>query len=448
MSGERRPSAEGRWLPAVLLSPGAKRLYAGLVVIGLAFLWANMVRRALQGHGSQFDDFVGFSRDLLFLRTNVYEVYPAEYTITKYPPFFALLFAPFVVLPMWLGASVWFWLSLALAVGAAVLSARTVAGRSGADRTLVAVPFLLTAGILGSNLQTAQVNILTLFLLCLALLWFREGRDLRAGAALGLVTALKLTPALFIAYFAYKRAYRVAAAASVTLVVCWLAVPTAAFGPAGGARILADWGAIVGGFVSEGTAAEGLVGFRDTNQSLGAAFHRTFTEVPARWGRGGGPPELYVNVAAIDLALADRIVKAVALAIVGLLVWLFRAPMTDRRDPSVVLEMGLVFVASLLLSPISWINHFVYLLFPYAVALHFVRTRPPGDPDRRAMLLALVASAGLVSSSAVRFLQALSFPFLGAVVIGAALAVALAAHRRRSGPEGRRATLGAPPGLQ
>lgn len=409
-----------------------------------------MVRRALQGRGSQYDDFVAFSRDLIYERENVYAKYASS--ITKYPPFFGFLFAPLVPLPTPVGASIWFWLNVALAYGAARLSARAVR-ESPEDAplptTLWAVPLALAAGIVGSNLETAQVNILLLFLLVLALYEFRRGRDLWAGAWLGLATALKLTPAVFIAYFAYKRAYRTVLGAGLAIVLCWTVIPLTVLGPDNGLAVTRGWVEDLVPYFARGTIAEGITGFRDTNQSLSAAFHRFFTATPA----AGGSRELYVNVASLGYETAERIVKGLSAAILLAVAWVCRSSSANRRSVALAFEYSLVMIATLLVSPISWINHYVVLLFPYAAAVYYLRTRPREEPRRAWVACALAGSFLLVSSSAWRVLQSFSLPFFGALALGVALAAALLAIRRversllrssdRSGPpQGRSLSVG------
>ncbi len=390
-----------------------------------------MVRRAVNGHGSQYDDFIRFSRDLVYAKLNVYREYPADYTITKYPPFFGLLFAPLVPLPTIIGASLWFWLSLGLAVGAAYLCAVTVGGPENArrDKVLIVLPLVLTAGIIGSNLETAQVNTVTLVVVCLALYAVRKRADLAAGGLLGLATALKLTPGLFVLYFLYKRAYRVVLGAGLAVIVCWFLIPPLVFGPANFVEIMVGWYDIVSGFIAEGTLAEGLQGFRDTNQSLAAAFHRYFTEVPARWDRGG-VGSFYVNLFSMSLGTADRLIKAMVLAILIFLAAVCRTPLGHRDRPVLALEYSLIWIATLFVSPISWINHYVFLLFPYAAAVYYVRTNQGDAGTRRLLLYTGLVSFVLVSSSAWRLMQAFSLPVLGAIVLAAGLSVALVREGR------------------
>ncbi len=415
----------------ILSSPFAKRVYVVLLVVLVVFLWANMVRRALKHSGSQYDDFVQFARDLVYGRVNVYEEYPSDNTITKYPPFFSLLFAPLVPLPPAIGASIWFLVSLGLSAGATWLSVETIREKleGPLNKSYYIFPFVLMAGIIGSNLETAQVNIVIVFVLCLALYTFRRGGDVTAGVLLALITALKLTPGLLIVYFIYKRAWKVVAGAIVGMVVFWFIVPPLVFGFENFAGIMKAWYGILNPFVAEGTIAEGIVGFRHTNQSMSAVLHRYFTQTPA----GGGRPDFYINVLALSYSVMDRIVKILVLGIVGFLIWICRTPTDDRGRIGLAFEYSLVMIATLFISPISWINHYMMLLFPYAAAVYYIRTRPAGRRERNLLLYATIASFILVSSSASRLMQAFSIPWLGALVLAIGLAVALRGERRELG---------------
>lgn len=439
----------------VFNSPTARRIGLALLAVVVLFLWWNMVRRAMAGPSSQINDFIRFSRDLLFERRNVYVEYEQAYTITKYPPFFAFLFAPLVPLPMAIAASVWFWLNLTLSAGMAVLAALTVgdgaavgpaAGEpdpgSGPERARAArqdrrrrvvLPYLLAAPVVISNLETGQVNIVIVFLLCAALFLHRQGKDLLAGGILGAAIALKLTPALFLAYFAWKRAPRVLAGAAAGLVLCWGVVPLLAFGPGLYAEVMRGWLESVAPFLAEGTRAEGIGAFRHTNQSLSAAVVRLLTETPA----GGGREGLTVNVASLGMETARWIVRGLSVAIVLFLVWICRRPpeaelpFATRNPLRYGLECGLVMIAMVFLSPISWINHYVILVFPYAAAVGWLIARPETTRGWGLLRAAVWASFALLLTSVSVLLQAFSLPFLGAVVLAAGITIAI---RREAAP--------------
>ncbi len=411
-------------LMAALKTPAAKRIYTGLLVLLILFLWFNMVYRVVRPGSSHFESFRLFSEDLVYRRINIYLEYSILDTVTKYPPFFALLLAPLVPLPLWLGASIWFWVSFALAIGAAYFSVLTVqeGGELARDRSLLLIPLILAAGIIGSNLETAHINHVTLFLTCLSLYSFKQGKDVRAGALLGVAAALKITPGLFVLYFLYKRAFRVVVAAGIAVVVCWLVVPPFLFGFENFPPILLGWWDIFHRFVTEGIIAEGIVGFRHTNQSLAAALHRFLSEVPADGGKG---PGYFINVLSLSIPWVDRLTKLLILGIFVFLAWICRTPASDRSSLALSFEYSLIFIATLFISPISWIDHYVYLLYPYTAAVYYVRTRPSVLYERRLMLYATIASFFLVSSSASTLMQAWSLPVVGALVLAIALALAL-----------------------
>ncbi len=406
------------------------RVYAVLGSLLLAFLWYNAVRRAITPGSSHYLMFIDFSRDLIFDRINLYVEYEVTNTVTKYPPFMGLIFAPLVPLPLWLGASIWFWINLGLAVGATYFGVLTVreAGVGQGDRALFVIPFVMAAGIIGSNLEVTQINHLTLFLLCWSLYAFKRGRDIGAGALIGVAAALKLTPGLFILYFLYKRSYKVIIGAGIGLVVCWLLLPPFLVGFENFWPVMTGWWGILSAFLTEGTAAEGVVGFRHTNQSLSAALHRFLSEVPADGGKGAG---YFVNVLTLSVPIVDTLFKAAVVAIVAFLIWICRTPLGDRDRLALSFEYSLVFIATLFISPISWIDHYVFLLLPYIAGVYYVRTRPDTLRERRMVFYALAASFILVSSSASRLMQAWSLPVLGALIVAAAIAVALRSEQRR-----------------
>src|SRR5438477_13150 len=84
-----------------------------------------------------------------------------------------------------------------------------------------AVAILLALPPVLGDLSHNNVNIFVLFLLAGCLEAFRRGRDVTAGLVLALAVACKVTPVLFVGYFAWKRAGRVLAGCAVGLAL-WL----------------------------------------------------------------------------------------------------------------------------------------------------------------------------------------------------------------------------------
>src|SRR5215218_3784840 len=123
------------------------------------------------------------------------------------PPIFPITLYPLMTLPPVTGAVTWFVLKAALTGLAAVLCFQMVRPR-GTRRlpSWVQGPvLLLSLRPILSDLHHGNNNLLILFLVVAALQAWRKGYDVLAGLTLALSISYKVTPALFVAYFAYKR---------------------------------------------------------------------------------------------------------------------------------------------------------------------------------------------------------------------------------------------------
>src|SRR5207248_150068 len=122
------------------------------------------------------------------------------------PPIMALLLTPIAWLPPLMGSLTWFYLKLAMAAVALGWGFRLVEspGRTLPAGGKMAVVLLSLRPIMG-DLSHGNVNLFILFLVIGALYAFREGYDMTAGLSLALAIACKVTPALFVPYFLWKR---------------------------------------------------------------------------------------------------------------------------------------------------------------------------------------------------------------------------------------------------
>ena len=108
----------------------------------------------------------------------------------------------------------------------------------------------------------------------------------------------------YVLYFLYKRQFRVILGAIIGGFVCTFLLASLVFGIQNNLGLLADWFGVILPYIKEGTGAEGLTGFRHTNQSLNAVFFRFFTETAAEAGR----ENFYINLVSLnrDAALQVR----------------------------------------------------------------------------------------------------------------------------------------------
>ncbi len=125
--------------------------------------------------------------DHLVAGRDLYAAYPREYTdLFKYSPTFALLYAPFALLPLVPGAVLW-----ALACAAAVVAgtARILPPRRAA--LALAIAWLAVVG----DLQRAQANVLCAGLMMLGWAAMERRRPLPAAAAIVAGAFVKIFPA-------------------------------------------------------------------------------------------------------------------------------------------------------------------------------------------------------------------------------------------------------------
>jgi hypothetical protein len=246
--------------------------------------------------------------------------------------------------------------------------------------------------ILG-DLHHGNNNLLILFLIVSCLLAWRKGYDVLAGLALALAIAYKVTPALFVPYFLYKRSWRTVVATLLGLGLFLVVVPSLVIGPGFNAECLATWWArMITPFVEKG-----VVSSQEINQSMVGVLTRLLTDT--RTGTGRYDVHLDLNLVAWPPAAVSLLVKGLSAGVIGLLAWLCRTRADRRDDPRLFGEFALVVLAMLFVSERSWKHHFVTLLLPYTYLAYRVGVGPASARVRAVLASAMVASALLMATT-------------------------------------------------
>ena len=257
-----------------------------------------------------------------------------------YPPFAALLFTPLSSLSPAAALALWTWVSI-IAAGALIAASFIAARRSALPR--LALLYVTLAGGMAATflspvrycLELGQVGIF-LVIACVCDVALPRTRWPR-GLLVGLAAALKMTPALFIVYFAIVRDWKALRTSVATVVACWgvtaLVVPHD------------SWAYFVQGMAFDdrrvGLARDHL------NESLNGLWHRVPVSSPTLWW-----------LASAFLLLAFGLWRAAAASRHG-----------NRLAAAVI--VGLL---SDLVAPISWLHHAIWVL--PALVLLFVANRP------------------------------------------------------------------------
>jgi alpha-1,2-mannosyltransferase len=279
-----------------------------------------------------------------------------------YPPFAAIIMAPMAVLP-------WTAISAIQAFASAVATTLILALllRPAAERWgwwLPAVVAMADLALLplepwASTLSYGQVNILLLALVAVDLLVAVPRHHVLAGMCIGVATAVKLTPAIFIAYLLIVRERRAALVASATAVLATLL--TAAVAPHESAEF---WTTKI--FDIQRIGEPSWI----DNQSLNGMMHRLNPDAATLlWG---------------------------AAAIVVAAVWLWRIRKVDESDR--IGGFALTAVVSCLISPITWVYSLVWLIPAIAVLADRAAERDVSARRRIVVLAGLLGAYGLLCS--------------------------------------------------
>src|SRR5262249_56138478 len=126
-------------------------------------------------------------------------------------------------------------------------------------------------------------NVCVLVRACGGVCGFAGGGNIGGGMALALAIACKITPALFLPYFAWKRAWKTLSASAVGLVLFFGVVPGCRYGMEQNAVYLRAWFEhMVLPYV------RGEIWSEHENQSLPGLAYRLLTESPSFSTRGDG----------------------------------------------------------------------------------------------------------------------------------------------------------------
>lgn len=280
-----------------------------------------------------------------------------QHLLFTYPPVAAMFFWPFSHLSIHTGQALWDAIDLValtalIAVSLAGAQQRTVSRSDWRTALILLAPSGLLLYPVRENLLLGQINIVLVLMivadLTIGVSW--RGRQLPKGALVGLAAAIKLTPLVFIPYLAVTRQWRAARNAAVTFTVATAAMFAVA--------PRASWRYFTKDAIDVkrvGNAAD--IG----NQSLREAFVRA---------------HLSLSPAAFD-----------AVAIVVLCLGLVVAAAAYRRS-SALLGLLVCAATGLLISPISWTHHYVWVV-PALVWL-VVGSDRPARGERWAVVGALV----------------------------------------------------------
>ncbi len=369
-------------------------------------------------------DLLGWLANARDIQTSSPQTFYRDNPFYIYPPFFLTLIAPLTHLPTPAAAAVFEtskWIALLLSLW---LAWRLCSPTDEDVPPIVALGSLIcTWRFFDNDLGMGNINILLLAVILAGIYLAGRRQHLLAGALIAVAASIKVTPALILVYFLYKRWWKTLPGALIGLAICLIIWPALWFGWENNWHLLASWyHAVVAGFIEHGAVRS-----EHTNQALVGIINRLFgPHVGILSGRG---EDVYLTIINLPPFARDLLRLLLAGGIVGGLAWTCRHAVRPRENPlGYAAEISLVLIAMLLLSGLSWKAHFVTMTLPYSVLLAYLADRrySPGPSRTVGVLLLASFALGTLTSDIITprgadWAEALGLIALGAIAAAAGL---------------------------
>jgi alpha-1,2-mannosyltransferase len=282
-----------------------------------------------------------------------------------YPPFWAVLFAPFSLLPPRVALPLFF----AVGFSSLVVLIRIVLELARPHfPTIKKQRVLIVAAVLIVLLRFVQRDLVdggeNLFIIALTWtgIWFIVRRKpLPGGALLGLAIALKCTPLLFTGYFVLKRQW-VAALSTLAFAAAFFLSPALILGPKAYAAHITFWKNNIVAGLSQKDPSVGVLGPDELhNKALKPMLTRFLMRLPDDHpGRFHGGA--HIDFFRFTPRTAGIIIKIITLLSVLGVVWLFSRSSRDLGHVTLLWECAIISLLMLLFSPITWGQHCVAII--------------------------------------------------------------------------------------
>lgn len=309
-----------------------------------------------------------------------------------YLPTTGIYFAPLLVLDRNPSLALRYAVAVACLVMTIMLFHRMICGPSESNRWgrlwigvgagALALQFIL------NDLDDGGPHLMLLGILSGGLYAIWVGRDRLGAALVGLGIVLKITPALFVLLFLWKRQWRVALYTMAATLI-WIVLPVLYMGPTSWWDHHREWtrNAVLSVFDRqiEGRQENEL---QKANLSLRHTMLRYLVTYPPTH-RLRQVDSGYQPVLDLPWPVANTIVGVAAISVLGLFAWFSRRPFQGPGDPEWAQDCAATFILALLFSPITWDQHLVWMI-PAACVVVAAATHMSGQLSRAGYVMLAV----------------------------------------------------------
>lgn len=316
----------------------------------------SVINGSKQNDGGDF--YVFWSAGKRFLDgTPLYDV-PQGTRPFVYPPFAAMLFVAFALLPLKISAGLFYFLNIVLFILSIYLTYLIFAYLY-PDKPFKKLPLffavLFSARFFFNNMGLLQINEVVFIICLLGIYLFLRKKIMFSGALFTIAAFIKIIPVFFIGWLLIRSRRGVVLPVVMSFVICF-SLPVLLRGVDNGIQ---DWQEYNQSFLN--TFQEGRVVTSYTNQNIAAALHRMAL-----------PVENLENLDYRIVSLSEDSVKMLnrVLSIVLFVLFFGHIVILRIRKSTVTpLEISAIFLIGHLLSGITWKSHLVTFLFIFLAFL-------------------------------------------------------------------------------
>lgn len=282
-----------------------------------------------------------------------------------YMPIASMYFAPLTFFDRDTAMALRYTLAIACLCLTLVLCYRMTRVRSGMTPThgmwMGAISIVLALQFILQDLDDGGPHLILLGILTAGIYLTWQGREKLGSLWFGLAIALKVTPALFLPFFLWKRRWKLAGY-TVIATMCWILLPILYMGPSWWWSQQRDWTQVaVGSVLGHESPATQSNEQQVRNQSLKQTLLRYLVTIPEDNPLRQKDPG-YAPVLDLPPATAKIVVLAFMASLLAFFGWTTRRPYEGRGDPMWLRESSALLIIALLLSPVTWVQHLVWLV--------------------------------------------------------------------------------------
>lgn len=282
-----------------------------------------------------------------------------------YMPIASMYFAPLTFFDRDTALALRYSLAIACLCFTLIMCYRMARTQSGTTPTaglwMGAISIVLALQFILQDLDDGGPHLILLGILIAGIYSIWQGREKFGSLWFGLAIALKVTPALFLPFFLWKRRWKLAGY-TVMATMCWILLPILYMGPSWWWSQQRDWTQVaVGSVLGHESPATQSNEQQVRNQSLKQTLLRYLVIIPEDHPLRQKDPG-YIPVLDLPPPAAKMVILAAMASLLAFFGWTTRRPYEGQGDPMWLRDSSALLIIALLLSPVTWVQHLVWLV--------------------------------------------------------------------------------------